>query len=131
MIIDLTHPLSNGVSVYPGTKLPSFVSGNTIEKDGFAELNITMTTHTGTHIDAPCHILPGTKSLDQFPIEKFIGRGLCLDGRGREELDLPFLEKFELDLPEGRFSTFLYGVAGKMEKSSIFRSLSYIDNRCN
>ena len=120
MIIDLTHPLSNGVSVYPGTKLPSFVPGNTIDKDGFAELNITMTTHTGTHMDAPCHILPGTKSLDQFPIEQFIGRGLCLDGRGRKDLDKTLLQAYEAHLAEIEFLLFYTGWQEKWSTPQYF-----------
>ena len=35
-----------------------------------SELN--MTTHTGTHVDAPAHFIPGGKSIDQYSIRDFI-----------------------------------------------------------
>jgi arylformamidase len=65
-IIDLTHLLNSDITVYPGTEKPVFVQANTVEKDGFAEQKMTMYTHTGTHIDAPFHMLANGKSLDQM-----------------------------------------------------------------
>lgn len=37
-----------------------------------------MCAHTGTHSDAPAHIIPNTKSLDQFDVEKFIGPAIVI-----------------------------------------------------
>ena len=37
-----------------------------------------MRTHTATHIDAPLHFIPGGKTLDDFPPEKFVGEGVAL-----------------------------------------------------
>jgi len=47
---------------------------------------VTLTTHTGTHMDAPLHYGPisgGTpaKSIDQVPLEWCMGRGVRLDVR--------------------------------------------------
>lgn len=33
---------------------------------------IVMTTHTGTHVDAPSHFVPGGKSIDQYSARDFI-----------------------------------------------------------
>ena len=38
-----------------------------------------MYSHTGTHIDAPAHLIKGSKTLDQFPIEHFYGNALLLN----------------------------------------------------
>lgn len=35
--------------------------------------DISIKSHTGTHIDAPLHVMPGTPSLDQYPPDKFCG----------------------------------------------------------
>lgn len=93
MIIDLTHTLKNKITVYPNTLEPIFEQGNTIEKDGFAEINMTMCTHTGTHIDAPAHILANTKSLDEFEVDKFIGPGIVIDCTQIKDISLNFLKK--------------------------------------
>jgi kynurenine formamidase len=56
--------------------------------DGFAISNetVTLTTHTGTHMDAPLHYGPQTadrpaRSIEDVPLEWCIGRGVRLDLR--------------------------------------------------
>ncbi len=74
-IVDLSVVLNEQTPVYPGdpdTKLEAIAA---IEQDGHVDHYLSTVTHTGTHIDAPMHMLPGGKSLDQFPIDQFVGRG--------------------------------------------------------
>jgi len=40
---------------------------------------ISMGTHTGTHIDAPCHFTPGGQSIDQIPLDVLHGPALVVD----------------------------------------------------
>ena len=109
MIIDLTHILKNEISVYPDTISPLFEQGNTIEKDGFSELNMTMCTHTGTHIDAPAHIIPNAKSLNDFPIDKFIGNAIVVDCSGKNSISLEFLKLIEDKIEQIDFILFYTG----------------------
>jgi kynurenine formamidase len=114
MIIDLTHQLKNKLPVFPGTIEPSFVQANTVEKDGFAELNMTMSTHTGTHVDAPCHIIANGKSLDQLPLEKFIGKAIVIDctqvtSISMEIISLEFLQSEEDKIKQVEFILFYTG----------------------
>ena len=78
-IIDLTHPISSGMPVYPGTEPPVLKTECTIEDIGFLEKKITLVSHTGTHMDAPAHLIKDAKTLDKFPIEQFYGRALLLN----------------------------------------------------
>jgi len=73
-IVDLTHAVETGMPVFPGTEPPEIVTACTVEQHGFLEKKITMYSHTGTHIDAPAHMLADGHTLDRFSIEKFIGR---------------------------------------------------------
>jgi len=82
--VDLTHPISENMPVYPGTEPPVIVSACTVAVDGFFEKKITLYSHTGTHIDAPAHLLEHGKTLDAFPVEKFFGPAMVLDGTGAE-----------------------------------------------
>jgi arylformamidase len=77
--IDLSHTISIETPVYPGTEPPVFSTPCTIEKQGFSEKRITLFSHTGTHMDAPSHILPEGKSLDRFPAEKFMGKAAVIN----------------------------------------------------
>jgi arylformamidase len=78
-ITDLTHVIYSDMPVFPGTEQPILEKANTLEKDGFQEAKITMYSHTGTHIDAPAHMLSNGPYLDNLDIEHFIGNATVLD----------------------------------------------------
>jgi kynurenine formamidase len=104
-IIDLTHVVSADMPVYPGTEQPVFITGCSIEENGFLEKKITMYSHTGTHVDAPAHLIKNHKTLDLLPINHFYGPALRL---GFEDLvsdviDVADLEPYSKDLNEVEF----------------------------
>lgn len=78
-IIDLTHIIYSDIPVFPGTEKPIIQKTNTFEKDGFQETKITIYSHTGTHIDAPAHMLENGLYLDTLAIDHFIGKATILD----------------------------------------------------
>jgi len=80
-LYDLSHSISPAMPVYPGTEPPEIQQACTIEESGYLEHKITMLTHTGTHMDAPAHILEEAKTLDQLPIDHFFGKAFLLDLR--------------------------------------------------
>lgn len=84
-IVDLTHTLSADMPVYPGTEQPKFLTGCSIEEDGFLEQQITMFSHTGTHVDAPAHLLKDAKTLGQLGVEHFCGSALLLNFESSNE----------------------------------------------
>lgn len=65
--------------VYPGTEAPLIVTACSIDDSGFLEKKITIYSHTGTHIDAPAHIIKNSKTLDMFPISYFYGKAFLLN----------------------------------------------------
>jgi len=83
-VLDLTHFIESDMPVYPGTEGPVIQTATTIAGQGFAEKRIAMYSHTGTHMDAPGHILPGAPTLDRMPPGLFVGRGIILDLYTRE-----------------------------------------------
>jgi len=46
-----------------------------------ASYYISMSDHSGTHVDAPKHFdpTPGALSVDQMPLNDFYTEGICLD----------------------------------------------------
>ncbi|KDR95848.1 Kynurenine formamidase [Peptoclostridium litorale DSM 5388] len=96
-ITDLTHVIHSNMPVFPGTKPPIFEKANTLEKDGFQEARITMFSHTGTHMDAPAHMLSGAPYLDDLDISHFMGRAVILDfsDAGMQSIDADTLKQHE------------------------------------
>lgn len=78
-IVDLSYPIFTGMPEYPGTEPLSIVTAARHDDAGFEERRIIMSAHTGTHMDAPVHVIPGGKSLDHFPIDHFMGPGVAVD----------------------------------------------------
>ena len=120
MYIDLTHTLKNDITIYPGTTTPSFQQVSTIEKDGFAEMDMLINSHLGTHIDAPAHILPNSKTLDEFPLEKFIGKGIALDCTQIATISLDFLKPYETAFQKVDFVLFYTGWQDKWNTPNYF-----------
>jgi kynurenine formamidase len=85
-VIDLTHTIHPDIPVFPGTEPPRIEQANTIAEHGFAERRLTMFTHTGTHMDAPAHILPGRPSLDMPAPDQFMGKACVIDIREKTEV---------------------------------------------
>ncbi|MGH7829009.1 MAG: cyclase family protein, partial [Candidatus Binatia bacterium] len=49
-------------------------------------LNVTelsLPCHAGTHVDAPIHIVPDGKSIEELPLESFVGPGAVIPVRKR------------------------------------------------
>jgi arylformamidase len=67
---DVTRPLAAGMLVYPGDTRPAFS-----QKDAGKYLisDLHLSSHTGTHVDAPAHYLKTGDTIDTIPLETLIG----------------------------------------------------------
>jgi kynurenine formamidase len=98
--IDLTMPIYEGMPGHPyHGRTPIFLSGTlnhwmyqfmerrnpySNEKISFANEQIVLCGHTGTHMDAPSHAVSGAAdSIDQLALERGYGPALRLDVTGR------------------------------------------------
>ena len=60
--------------VYPGDPKPEKQTLCAISDGELYNLTaFSMCAHNGTHIDAPFHFLPGGKTVEQLPLETFVG----------------------------------------------------------
>ena len=61
-------------AVYPGDPKPEKQTlCATARGDLYNLTAFSMCAHNGTHIDAPFHFLPGGKTVEQLPLETFVG----------------------------------------------------------
>lgn len=54
--------------------------------------SVTMSLHTGTHIDAPRHLIEKSTGVDAIPDDVLCGRVTIVDGRGRAELGVELFQ---------------------------------------
>lgn len=104
-IIDITHNLSAEMASWPGDT--EFQLEWTQRLDGGGAVNLsrlTLSPHSGTHIDAPLHFSAHGASVDELPLSLLIGRCVVLDLRphlwqdeDRPEITASLLEESSSD----------------------------------
>lgn len=122
-IVDLSHPMETGMPFFPGTDPPAFDTVATVEKEGWLEKTLVCSSHTGTHVDAPAHILSDRMTLDRMPMERFFGSGLCLDVSGIDgnRINVPDLEPYGEKLKCADFALIRTGWSMKWGTADYFR----------
>jgi arylformamidase len=104
--LDLTMPFSEKTIPVPGHPCPRLEPLTTLEEDGVRNTLMTISIHTGTHIDAPSHFIEDGASIDEIPIERFRRPGVRLDLRELAQpgypVTLEHLEKAGFDASEAR-----------------------------
>jgi arylformamidase len=80
---DLSHVIQNGMTYFPGDPQPRLVPANIAPPWHVTQLS--MGTHTGTHIDAAAHFIPHGKTIDQYPLERFCVSGIVVPVLGYRE----------------------------------------------
>ena len=100
--IDLTYTVEEGMPVYPGTEPPKIIEATTVAVEGFAEKLLTLFSHTGTHMDAPAHMLKDGSCLDDMDVTTFMGKAVLVDVNNRV-VDVEDLIPFKSALDEGDY----------------------------
>lgn len=97
-LIDISQPLYRGVPTWPGDTEYAFDLSWTREQSGSVNVGrLTMSTHTGTHVDAPFHFRDDDEKVADLDPDVFVGPARVIaaggeGGIGAEELDRHDLE---------------------------------------
>ena len=84
--IDLSHIVTDNMPVFPGDPAMSLTQVASVDKEGYTDHELHTLMHVGTHIDAPLHMIAGGKRISEIPPEHFIGPGVLIDVRGKNEI---------------------------------------------
>ena len=71
--IDISININKHTPIWPNGKKPKISYYKKFDKDNVNTSYIEMDSHAGTHIDAPKHFIKNGKSIEDIPLEKFIG----------------------------------------------------------
>ena len=74
--------------IYPGNPRPRIEPFSSIDDEGVNLSRITLGSHTGTHVDAKSHFLHKGSTVENEPLDKFIGEALVIDASGKQGLGL-------------------------------------------
>ncbi len=103
-IVDLSLEIFDKASTFDADPKTEITQFHTIESMGYNIKKLSMSSHLGTHMDAPYHFLAEGKTIDQIDLSKFIGKARIVDFSSKkagsfidvEDL-IPHREKFTKD----------------------------------
>lgn len=87
-IIDLSHSIYDGMPCYPGDPEVNLEQVRQIGKDRVNVTQIVLGSHTGTHLDAPSHMIENGNSLDKTDLSCFFGTAIKMSLSRYTEYDL-------------------------------------------
>ncbi len=76
--LDLTLTVSESLPNFPGSPSPQFIAWSTIKDDGYNLELLFLSSHTGTHLDAPYHFTKKGAKIHQIPVTRLIGDALLI-----------------------------------------------------
>jgi arylformamidase len=86
-IIDISLPLDTKLAAWPGDT--EFDYELTWKRSAGATVNVgalRMSTHFGTHVDAPFHFLDDGTRLHELPLATFVGTAIVVQVRGAQTI---------------------------------------------
>lgn len=77
--IDLTLTLSKSIPSFSGSPKPQFLLWSDLrDDDGYNLELLFLSSHTGTHLDAPYHFVKNGLKINQIPLNRLIGKGILI-----------------------------------------------------
>jgi kynurenine formamidase len=80
-VVDLSHPLDDRTQVYPGDPAVRLTPARSLERDGYRVSHLHLGSHSGTHVDAPSHVVEDGATVDQLPLHLLTGPAVVVDVR--------------------------------------------------
>jgi arylformamidase len=96
MIYDVSVPITNTMPVWPTDPPVRLLQQSHESRDKSHTVTvttITMGSHTGTHFDAPFHMIQGGKRLHEFSLDVLVGRATVFEIAGVRSIGRAQLER--------------------------------------
>ena len=96
-IVDLTLTVSDKIPTFPGSPQPSFITWENVKDDGYNLELLFLSTHTGTHMDAPYHFLEKGAKIHEISLKKLVSEAILIKSKknGGESITKTDIQKFE------------------------------------
>ena len=96
-IVDLTLTVSDKIPTFPGSPPPSFIPWENIKEDGYNLELLFLSSHTGTHMDAPHHFLEKAAKIHEISLKKLVSEAAFIQCRksSGQSITKTDIQKFE------------------------------------
>jgi arylformamidase len=104
--LDLTLTISEAIPNFPGSPSPQFIPWSTIKDSGYNLELLFLSTHTGTHLDAPFHFAKKGEKIHQIPITRLTGEALLIKIKKLRDQAITKNDLLEFEQKHGEIKTF-------------------------
>jgi arylformamidase len=125
--IDISLDLHDGMVHWPDNPPVQIGFVLAIDKGDASNVSkLSMGAHTGTHMDAPLHFIPGGQSIDTMPLSATIGRARVIEIQDTESIKVAELEHQRIQMGERilfkTINSTQYWQTDEFEKNYVFIS---------
>ena len=125
MIVDLTLSISEDLPSFPGSPTPHLLNWSDLERDGYNLELLFMSTHSGTHMDAPYHFTRNGRTVDAIPVWRLMGEAILIripksSDQEITESDIVSFEQKNRTIPVGGIVIFYTGWQKSLYKKNYF-----------
>ena len=131
-VIDLSQTLETGMPVFPGSSQAKLVKEAWLDVEGYNEIRLHISTHTGTHIDCGCHLLKNGLNTITTELTCFYGIGIVIDCRPlkqRGNISKTYLQQYEDKLKYTEFILLYTGWSQFWGLSEYIRGFPVLDKK--
>ena len=108
-VYDVTVPLGPATHIWDDDPAPAIETLAHLERgDAHTLTRIAMSSHSGTHVDAPAHFARGGATIDAIPAATLVGPALVVEHRGEAHITAADLGVLGID---GRHERVLFKTA--------------------
>ena len=123
--IDLSLTISDSIPSFPGSPTPQFINWSDVKTDGYNLELLFLSSHTGTHLDAPYHFVKNGLKINQISLDRLIGQGIIIKLRKSSnapitKLDITTFEKKNGLIPNHSSVFFYTGWQKNLKKQNYF-----------
>lgn len=124
--IDLTMTISKSIPSFPGSPTPQFISWTNLKEDGYNLELLFLSSHTGTHLDAPFHFVKDGIKIDQIPLGRLMGKAILIKIKKSKnspitKSDIVQFEKKNGAIPDGSSVFFFTDWQKNLKKDNYFK----------
>ncbi len=121
-VIDLTQEISPQTKVFPGSPQPHFIQWAKLDVHGYDSEVMVLSTHTGTHMDAPSHFVRNGRSIDKIAVDRCISKAILfkIPKESNETINLEDIVDLQQSIEENDIVIFSTGWERKVKDENYF-----------
>ncbi len=129
---DLTLAVSEKIPTFPDSPQLHFIKWAELKKDHYNLEVLFLSSHTGTHVDAPYHFIKNGKKIHQIEPHRFLGDAILIKINTRQNYgitksDILKFEEKNGKIPNGSIVVFATGWNNNVRRKNFFKENPGLD----